>query len=120
MEDYFVVSMGGSGSAVANAFVFLTAAGVFEDKVKNIHLLIVDAHASHKGTMAAFENANSYGTLQKYFNPNKGYSSFKPNIISYTWDLLVNYSGTRTKRDKFSLQDLTRIDKSGVDLDEYD
>lgn len=120
MEDYFVVSMGGSGSAVANALIFLTSAGIFEDKVKNIHLLIIDAHASHKGTMAAKSNADAYSSLQSYFNPNKGYSSFKPNIIPYTWDLLVNYSGTRTKRDRFALQDLTRIDINGADLSEYD
>jgi hypothetical protein len=115
MEDYFVVSMGGSGSAVANALIFLTAAGAFEDKAENIHLLVIDAHASHKGTVAAQENAAAYGTLQRYFNPNKGYSSFKPTIIPYGWDLMVNYSG-KVKRDKFSLKDLARIDKSGADL----
>jgi hypothetical protein len=120
MEDVFVVSMGGSGSAVANALVFLTAADVFEDKVKNIHLLVVDAHEGNKTTKAALENATDYEYLQKHFNPTKGYSSFKPNIIPYFWNLLVNYSGTRTKRDKFSLKDLARIDRGGADLDEYD
>ena len=120
MEDVFVVSMGGSGSAVANSLVFLASAGVFEDRVKNIHLLIVDAHANHKGTKAAFENSIDYRFLQSKFNPNKGFSSFKPNIIPYTWDLLVNYTGTRVKRERFSLKDLTLIDRNGIDLDEYD
>lgn len=120
MEDVFVVSMGGSGSAVANSIVFLTAAGVFEDKVKNIHLLIIDAHANHKGTMAAFENSNAYKFLQSRFNPNNGYSSFNPNIIPYKWNMFVNYAGTRTKRDKFSLKDLSLIDRAGTDLEEHE
>jgi hypothetical protein len=120
MEDVFAVSMGGSGSAVANALIFLTSAGVFEDKVENIHLLIIDAHESNKTTMAARENAKEYTELKKHFNPTNGYSSFKPTIHHYFWNLMVSYSGTRTKRDKFSLKDLTRIDRSGADLDEYD
>jgi hypothetical protein len=119
VEDVFVVTMGGSGSAVANSLVFLTAAGVFEDKVENIHLLIIDAHASHKGTMAALENATTYGALKKHFNPNNAFPAFKQTIIPYSWDLLINYSG-KLKRDKFALKDLTRIDKDGNDLDEYD
>jgi hypothetical protein len=120
MEDFFVVSMGGSGSAVANALIFLTAAGVFGDRAKHIHLLIIDAHASHKGTLSAKSNADLYRDLKKYFNENNGYESFKPKITAYTWDLMVGYKGTKTKRDKFALRDLARIDKDGRDLDEYD
>lgn len=120
MEDYFVVSMGGSGSAVANALIFLTSAGVLGDRVKNLHILIIDAHATHKGTLSAKENADAYNRLQKFFNPNKGYESFKTTITAYTWDLMVDYKGTRTKRDRFALKDLTRISKDGRDLDEYD
>jgi hypothetical protein len=112
--------MGGSGSAVASALVFLTASGVFENKVKNIHLLIVDAHKNNKATMAAYQNAIDYNYLQSKFNPNKAYSSFAPNIIVYeTWDLLVNYSGTRTKRERFALKDLALISRDGNDLNEY-
>lgn len=119
MEDYFVVSMGGSGSAVANAPVFLTAAGAFEDRAENIHLPVIDAHAAHQVTGAAQDNAAVYGALQRYFNPNRGYSSFGPTIIPYAWDLLVNYSG-KMKRDRFSLKDLARIDSSGAGLTDDD